>query len=85
MGFSPPKSRTKAPLWLRAAALSGFTVTLLSCVLAMFPIVDVTSWLSFGLKVGGVILIANLAGAAIYLARPKPAAAVAASVNRSSD
>jgi amino acid transporter len=67
-------SAVKAPLWLRAASLSGFTVTLLSCVLSIFPIVQVASWLSFGLKVGGIILIANLAGIYLYLARPGRAA-----------
>src|SRR5581483_9243469 len=38
-------SDVKPPLWLRAAAASGFAVTLLSCVLSMFPIVQVASWL----------------------------------------
>lgn len=66
------RSLTKRPpLWLRGAALSGFAVTLLSCVLSIFPIVQVTSWLAFGLKVGGVILVANLAGAWLYSARPR--------------
>jgi amino acid transporter len=60
-----------APAWLRMAALSGFAVTLLSCVLSIFPIVQVASWLSFGMKVGGVILLANLAGAYIYWSRPE--------------
>lgn len=62
---------TRAPLWLRLAAFSGFAVTLLSCILAVFPIVHVASWLSFGLKVGGVILLANLAGAYVYRMRPE--------------
>ena len=57
---------TPAPLWLRAAAFTGFCVTLLSCVLSVFPIVQVVSWLSFGLKVGGVILVANLIGSYVY-------------------
>jgi hypothetical protein len=61
----------RPPLWLRCAAFSGFAVTLLSCVLAMFPIVDVKSWLSFGLKVGGAVVLANLIGAFIYVKRPK--------------
>lgn len=64
--FAIPILRPDCPLWLRGAAVSGFAVTLLSCVLSVFPIVQVASWLSFGLKVGGVILIANLAGACIY-------------------
>jgi amino acid transporter len=57
---------TPAPLWLRAAAFTGFCVTLLSCVLSVFPIVQVVSWLSFGMKVGGVILVANLIGCYVY-------------------
>ena len=57
---------TPAPVWLRAAAFTGFCVTLLSCVLSVFPIVQVVSWLSFGLKVGGVILVANLIGCYVY-------------------
>ncbi len=64
-------SPDRPPRWLRAAALSGFAVTLLACVLSLFPIVDVKSWLSFGLKVGGVVLVANLIGAFVYVKRPR--------------
>lgn len=64
--FAIPLLGRQFPGWLRCAAMSGFTVTLLSCVLSVFPIVQVASWLSFGLKVGGVILVANLAGAYVY-------------------
>ncbi len=56
----------RPPLWLSAAATSGFLVTLLYCVLSVFPIIQVESWLSFGLKVGGVITGANLLGASLY-------------------
>jgi amino acid transporter len=65
------KLERRPPLWLRIAAFSGFSVTLLSCVLSMFPIVDVKSWLSFGLKVGGAVLLANMIGAFVYLKRPR--------------
>ena len=62
----------RAPLWLQGAAVSGFGVTLLYCVLSIFPIIQVASWLAFGLKVGGVIVGANLLGAALYwLGRPR--------------
>src|SRR5271165_3658015 len=36
---------TPAPLWLRASAFTGFCVTLLSCIVSVFPIVQVVSWL----------------------------------------
>jgi glutamate:GABA antiporter len=54
------------PMWLRISAASGFAVTLLYVVLSVFPIIDVTSWASFGAKIGGVILIANLIGYGLY-------------------
>jgi len=59
---------SRAPLWLRGAAVSGFVITLLYCVLSIFPIIQVTSGLSFGLKVGGVIVGANLLGVMLYKA-----------------
>jgi amino acid transporter len=57
----------RPPLWLKVAACAGFLTTLLYCVLSVFPIIDVTSWLSFSLKIITVIVVANLIGAAIYI------------------
>jgi amino acid transporter len=51
---------------LRAAAASGFGMTLLNVVLSVFPIIDVPNPLSFTLKVGGLTLGLNLAGALFY-------------------
>jgi len=56
----------KPPLWLRAAMASGFLVTALYCVMSLFPIIDVTSRLSFAAKIGGVIVGANVLGAWLY-------------------
>jgi glutamate:GABA antiporter len=60
--------RAQAPLWLRLAAASGFLVTLLYTVLSVFPIIDVASWALFAAKILVVIIGANTAGVAIYLA-----------------
>jgi amino acid transporter len=57
----------RPPLWLKVAAGAGFFTTLLYCVLSVFPIIDVTSWLSFSLKIITVIVAANVIGAAIYI------------------
>jgi amino acid transporter len=54
------------PLWLRAASACGFSVSLLYCVLSVFPIIDVASWKVFTAKVIIVLVVANLAGLAIY-------------------
>jgi amino acid transporter len=65
------------PLWLRLACVAGLGTTILYTALSIFPIIEVTSWVSFGLKVGGVIVIANLIGYALYVVgrtveRPTP-------------
>lgn len=64
------------PLWIKAAALSGFLMTLLYVTLSVLPIVIVESRLVFALKISGVIALANLIGAAIYWrsARPRSSA-----------
>ena len=56
----------RPPLWLRIAALSGFLMTLLNVVLSLVPIIDVENRLMFALKIGGLIVITNLIGFAIY-------------------
>jgi amino acid transporter len=57
----------RPPLWLKIAASAGLVTTLLYCTLSVFPIIDVTSWLSFSLKIVIVIVAANALGAAIYI------------------
>jgi amino acid transporter len=54
-------------LWLRIASLSGFLMTLLYVTLSVFPIIEVSSWASFTAKISGVIIAANMIGAAIFI------------------
>lgn len=56
----------RPPMWLRAAALSGFLMTLLFVVLSVVPIIQVENRLSFALKIAGLIVVANLIGFAVY-------------------
>lgn len=58
----------KPPRWLRVSAASGFAVTLLYTVLSIFPIIDVTSWLSFAMKISSVVVVLNLVGATLFFA-----------------
>ena len=58
---------TTPPAWLRIAALSGFMMTLLFVVLSLVPIIEVENRLTFALKIGGLIVITNLVGLAIYI------------------
>lgn len=55
--------------WLRLAAASGFVMTLLFVVLSILPIVRVASPFVFAMKISAVIVLANLAGLAIFLRR----------------
>ena len=55
------------PTWLKIAAISGFAMTLLFIGLSIVPIVKVESQLAFAVKIGGLIIVTNLIGLAIYL------------------
>jgi len=67
--FLSPKERGLRPgLWLRAAAVSGFLMTLLYVVFSIFPIVDVQSSRQYSLKIAAVVVGANVFGWAIYRA-----------------
>jgi amino acid transporter len=56
----------RPPLWLRAAAISGFAVTLLYSVLSVFPIIEVPSWQVFTAKIVVVLVLTQLLGLGIY-------------------
>lgn len=67
--FLSPKERGLRPrLWLRAAAVSGFLMTLLYIVLSIFPIIGVENSWNYSLKIAAVVLGANLLGWAFYRA-----------------
>ncbi|HTD43429.1 MAG TPA: APC family permease [Bryobacteraceae bacterium] len=56
----------KPPGGVRLAAASGFAMTLLYTVLSIFPIVDVQNAASFTMKVSGVVIAINVAGALYF-------------------
>jgi hypothetical protein len=70
--FGLRNAAERPPTWLRIAALSGFLVTLLYCVLSIFPIIDVPSWFWFAMKIAGVVIGANLLGVLLYFAGSRP-------------
>lgn len=51
---------------VKLAAASGFAMTLLYVVLSIIPIIDVGSRFWFGVKVGGVVVLGNIAGIAVF-------------------
>lgn len=66
--FAPRRIGAPPPLWLRAAAGSGFAVTTLYCALNVFPIIDVPNVAAYAAKIIGVIVLTNLVGVALYAA-----------------
>jgi hypothetical protein len=59
--------KPRPSLWLKIASSSGFFMTLLYIVVSVFPIVQVKNRVSFMAKVSGVIIAANIIGAALFL------------------
>jgi glutamate:GABA antiporter len=57
----------RPPLWLRLAALSGFSVSLLYSVLSVFPIIDVPSWRVFSAKIIITLVLIQLTGVGLYI------------------
>ncbi|HXI62614.1 MAG TPA: APC family permease [Pyrinomonadaceae bacterium] len=64
-----------APLWLKAAAILGFLMSVIGAFFTLFPIIDVASRWMFAAKILAVVLIANAIGATIYLLDKKRARA----------
>jgi amino acid transporter len=58
--------RSKARPWLRLIAMFGGIVSFLAIFFTIFPIIDVASPFSFGVKIIAVTLAANVLGAAIF-------------------
>jgi glutamate:GABA antiporter len=59
-------AEARPPWWLRAAAVSGFLMTLLFVTLSIIPIIQVTSRLAFAVKIVALIVVTNLIGLAIF-------------------
>jgi glutamate:GABA antiporter len=63
----PLIARGEKPAWgLRLAAASGFAMTLLYTGLSIFPIIDVPNAASFTMKISGVVIAINVAGALYF-------------------
>jgi amino acid transporter len=58
--------RSRLPAWLKVAAAGGLLASLISLVIAVYPIVDVVSRGAFAAKICAVVAISNMAGVTIY-------------------
>jgi amino acid transporter len=60
------ETKLRPGLWLQAAAISGFAVTLLFVLSSAFPIIPVVSQSAYTAKTIAVVLGANIVGIAVY-------------------
>lgn len=58
--------RSGMPRWLKVVSVAGLASSLLSALLALYPIVDVVSPGVYACKIGGFVMASNLAGLWIY-------------------
>ena len=59
-------SGERPPLWLQLSALSGLLMTALYVGLSIVPIIEVESRASFAIKIGGLMIITNILGLAVF-------------------
>ena len=71
---SARKLGVQPSLGIKAAALSGFVVTLLFVVLSVFPVIDVPNPASYAWKTIAVVVGVNAIGAALYFRARRSAA-----------
>ena len=58
---------SRAPWWLKVAAVFGFIASVTGAFYTIFPIIEVESRFLFAAKILVVVIVANLIGAAIFL------------------
>jgi amino acid transporter len=60
--------RNALPTWVKLAALAGLISSVVSLVIAVYPVVDVTSRGWYAAKICAVVVITNIIGVVIYRA-----------------
>lgn len=63
--------RRALPTWVKVAALAGLISSVVSLVIGVYPIVDVTSRAEYAAKITAVVVVTNLIGVVIYRAGKK--------------
>jgi len=71
--FAIPIAGVPSPPWMKAAAASGFLMTLAFVGLSILPIINVESRAIFAMKISGVVIVTNVIGAAIFVGRRRAA------------
>jgi len=65
--------RSGLPVWVKVASLAGLASSLVSLVIGIYPIVNVTSRLEYALKISNVVVLSDVADVVNYRAGHKRA------------
>ncbi|MGI8743489.1 MAG: APC family permease [Bryobacteraceae bacterium] len=60
--------RSKLPVWLKVVSAAGLLSSVIGLAVTVYPIVDVVSRGAYALKIGGIVVVSNVIGLAIYYA-----------------
>jgi len=63
--------RKNLPRWSKIVAAAGLCATLVAVVIAVYPIIDVSSRASYAAKIAGAVVVSNTAGFLVYRSRSK--------------
>jgi len=69
--FGSAEFRLGIPPWLRVVSAAGLLSSAVAVLIAIYPIIGVSSRLSYASKIGGTVIVSNLLGIAIYKSRKK--------------
>ncbi|HYW45681.1 MAG TPA: APC family permease [Bryobacteraceae bacterium] len=58
--------RARLPGWVKVVSAGGFAASLVSLLIAAYPIVDVASKPEYAAKICGIVVLANMTGVIIY-------------------
>ena len=64
--------RSGIPPWLKVVSVAGLVSSVIAVLIAVHPIIGVSSRLSYASKIAGTVMVSNLLGIAIYKSRKKP-------------
>jgi amino acid transporter len=67
--FGTAGFRSGMPVWLRLVSVAGLISSLVAVLIAIYPIIGVSSRLSYASKIAGTVIVSNLAGVIVYRAK----------------
>ncbi len=67
--FGAAGFRNGIPAWLKVVSVAGLFSSVVAVLIAIYPIIGVSSRLSYAGKIAGTVIVSNLLGVAVYRGR----------------